>query len=89
MCTGFIAQFDLSDDPAIIAAWKPATIPDGPGREIRYSGNTRLRDERCEHPHDADLHRAGGNTRLDAQRFTPFGQVASGRGVVDPLVRGK
>ena len=88
---GFVAQFGLSSDPRVAAAWSTRSIPDEPVRQSNRRGriafarggpNTRtvqlfvsLRD----------------NMRLDTLNrfgFPPIAEVVSGMDVVDSLYAG-
>lgn len=88
---GFVAQFGLSGDPRVTAAWRTRAIPDEPVRETNRRGriafarggrNTRttqlfinLRD----------------NARLDTLNgfgFPPIAEVVAGMEVVDSLYAG-
>ncbi|MFQ5704491.1 MAG: peptidylprolyl isomerase [Gemmatimonadales bacterium] len=85
---GFIAQFGLSGDPAITAAWEGHTIPDDPVRQSNTRGyvayamtgpDTRLTQVYINY---------GDNSRLDVQGFAPFGRVVEGMEVVDRFYSG-
>jgi homoserine O-acetyltransferase len=82
---GYIAQFGLSGQPAVTAAWKGATIPDDPAR---YS-NTRGRIAFAMTGPDTRATQVyinlADNSRLDSQGFTPFGEVVEGMDVVERL----
>ena len=89
--TGFVAQFGLSGNPQVTAAWRSRTMPDEPVRQSNRRGriayargarNTRttqlfinLRD----------------NARLDTLNgfgFPPIAEVVSGMEIVDSLYAG-
>ncbi len=83
--SGFMVQFGIHGDPAVMAHWRGAQIPDDPVRQSNKRGMITFAT-------------AGPNTRttqvfinfadnggLDGQGFAPFGQVVSGMNVVDSL----
>jgi peptidyl-prolyl cis-trans isomerase A (cyclophilin A) len=85
---GFMAQFGISGDPRISAAWRQANIPDDPVRQSNRRGfitfatagpNTRTTQVFINY---AD------NQTLDGMGFAPFGRVVSGMNVVDALYGG-
>ncbi len=85
---GFMAQFGISGDPRISAAWREADIPDDPVTQSNRRGfitfatagpNTRTTQVFINY---AD------NQTLDGMGFAPFGRVVSGMNVVDALYGG-
>jgi peptidyl-prolyl cis-trans isomerase A (cyclophilin A) len=85
---GFMVQFGLSAYPEVSAAWQPAHIKDDPVKQSNKPGyityamagpNTRTTQLFINH---------GNNAGLDAQGFSPFGQVTSGMEVVEQLYDG-
>jgi peptidyl-prolyl cis-trans isomerase A (cyclophilin A) len=86
---GFMAQFGMSGNPGITAAWRTQQLKDDPsGKQSNKRGYVTFAH-------------AGPNTRttqvfinfqdnspLDAQGFPPFGQVVQGMEVVDKLYSG-
>ncbi len=79
---GFIAQFGLNGDPAVIAAWKHRTMPDD---SVRVS-NTRGRLAYAMTGPDTRTTQIYinlvDNTKLDRQGFSPFAEVTSGMDAV-------
>ena len=86
--SGFMAQFGISADPAIAAAWMNAKIPDDPVTQSNKRGRITFAT-------------AGANTRttqlyinfvdnagLDGLGFAPFGEVVEGMDVVDKIYPG-
>jgi len=87
---GFISQFGINGDPAVMSKWRSASLPDDPVKVTNSRGtvvfatagpNTRTtqifintRDQ--------------GNAFLDKQGFSPFGVVIEGMDVADKLYAG-
>ena len=82
----FMVQFGINGDPAVDAAWERADINDDPVKQsnklgfISY-GNTGRPNSRGTQV----FINYKDNSFLDAQRFSPFGQVVSGMDVVVKL----
>jgi cyclophilin family peptidyl-prolyl cis-trans isomerase len=85
---GYIAQFGLSGDPAITAAWRGHELPDDPPRSRNDRGtfafaqkgpNTRLTQIYIN---------LADNTRNNVEPFSVFGTVSEGMDVVDRLYGG-
>jgi homoserine O-acetyltransferase len=85
---GYIAQFGLSGDPAVTAAWRGHGIPDDPPNSRNQRGtfafamkgpNTRLTQVYIN---------LADNTRNDAEPFSMLGRVVEGMEVVDSLYSG-
>jgi len=80
---GFIAQWGLHTDPAVIAAWKEAFIPDDLPRESNVKGTVAFA---FKDPHTRATQvyvNLVDNRQLDAQGFAPFGRVVSGMEAVE------
>jgi len=84
----FMAQIGLNGDPNITAVWRSAALRDDPAKQSNKRGfatfatggpNTRTTQFFINYK---------DNSRLDAQGFTPFGEVISGMDVVDMLYSG-
>ena len=83
--TGFMAQFGVSGNPRVNAAWEPLNLEDDPVKQSNTRGmvtfahggpNTRTTQLFINY---AD------NSNLDAMGFPPIGQVIEGMAVVDSL----
>ena len=83
--SGFMVQFGISGDPAVMAGWRDAPIKDDPVTQSNKRGmitfamagpNTRTTQV---------FINFADNDRLDASGFSPFGRVLSGMDVVDKL----
>jgi peptidyl-prolyl cis-trans isomerase A (cyclophilin A) len=84
--SGFMAQWGISAIPEVDRVWENATIKDDPVRK----SNTRGMITFAQTP---ELNSRGtqlfinyiDNSRLDKDRFAPFGEVTSGMDVVDKI----
>ena len=83
--SGFMAQFGMSGDPRVTAAWEPLQLEDDPVKQKNTRGmvsfamggpNTRTTQLFINY---AD------NMNLDGMGFAPIGQVVEGMSVVDSL----
>jgi homoserine O-acetyltransferase len=85
---GYIAQFGLSGDPAVTAAWRGRQLPDDAARSRNRRGtfafamtgpNTRLTQVYIN---------IGDNARNDGEPFSVLGTVVEGMYVIDQLYSG-
>ena len=83
--SGFMVQFGINGDPAVMAGWRDRPIKDDPVVQSNKRGfityamagpNTRTSQV---------FINFGDNSRLDGDGFSPFGQVVSGMNVVEAL----
>ena len=83
--SGFMVQFGINGDPAVMANWRNAPLKDDPVVQSNKRGfityamagpNTRTSQV---------FINFGDNSRLDGDGFSPFGQVVSGMNVVEAL----
>ncbi len=87
--SGFMVQFGINGDPAIMAKWRTAQMPDDPVTQSNFKRgtitfatagpNTRTKVFQGLHQLLPD------NSNLDSMGFAPFGRVVSGMNVVDAL----
>jgi peptidyl-prolyl cis-trans isomerase A (cyclophilin A) len=82
----FMVQFGINGDPAVASAWQNANIKDDPtGKQSNKRGYvtfaTRGKDTRTTQV----FINFKDNRSLDAQGFTPFGEVTTGMDVVDKI----
>jgi peptidyl-prolyl cis-trans isomerase A (cyclophilin A) len=86
---GFVVQFGLSAHPRVSMAWYQATIKDDPVKHPNRRGTitfaTSGRDSRTT---QVFINLSDRNVGLDAQGFSPFGEVIEGMEVVDSLYSG-
>jgi peptidyl-prolyl cis-trans isomerase A (cyclophilin A) len=85
---GFMVQFGINGNPAIQSAWLNASLKDDPVKQTNKRGfvsfatagpNTRTTQVFINY---------GDNRRLDAQGFSPFGEVVEGMDVVEKFYSG-
>jgi peptidyl-prolyl cis-trans isomerase A (cyclophilin A) len=85
---GFMAQFGIHGNPAVMSQWRGAQIKDDPVKQSNKRGfvvfatagpNTRTTQL---------FINFGDNTGLDKQGFAPFGEVSKGMDVVDKIYDG-
>jgi peptidyl-prolyl cis-trans isomerase A (cyclophilin A) len=82
----FMVQFGINGDPAVAAAWQNANLKDDPGgKQSNKKGfvtfATRGKDTRTTQV----FINFKDNGFLDAQGFTPFGEVTAGMDVVEKI----
>lgn len=82
---GYIAQFGLSPDPAVTAAWKGNNITDDPVQASNTRGRIAFAMTGPDTRSTQVYINLGDNSRLDADGFAPFGEVSAGMDIVDKL----
>ncbi|PLW81470.1 homoserine acetyltransferase [Kineobactrum sediminis] len=82
---GFIAQFGLSPEPRVTAAWKSAVITDDPVQAGNTPGRIAFAMTGPDTRSTQVYINLGDNSRLDADGFSPFGEVVEGMDVVNRL----
>lgn len=85
---GFIAQFGLHPNPAVIAAWKPRSMPDDPARASNRRGTLAYAFTTPGTRSTQIFINLADNARLDAEGFAPFGEIVHGIEVIDLLYAG-
>jgi peptidyl-prolyl cis-trans isomerase A (cyclophilin A) len=87
---GFMAQFGLPADPTVGAAWTNASIKDDPAvGQSNKRGMVTFAKTGAPHSRSTQIFiNFVNNAGLDAQGFTPFGQVAEGMESVDAIFTG-
>ena len=86
--SGFMAQFGINGDPALMAKWRVARIPDDP---VKHSNRRATISFATAGPGTRTTQvfiNFGNNAALDRMGFAPFGEVVSGMKVVDALYAG-
>src|SRR5215468_12784976 len=83
--SGFMAQFGINGDPAIMANWRTAQIPDDPVTQSNTRGMITFATAGPNSRTSQVFINFADNSRLDQSGFAPFGKVISGMNVVDAL----
>jgi len=83
--SGFMAQFGINGDPAIMANWRTAQIPDDPVTQSNTRGMITFATAGANTRTSQVFINFADNARLDQSGFAPFGKVVSGMNVVDSL----
>jgi peptidyl-prolyl cis-trans isomerase A (cyclophilin A) len=83
---GFMAQFGMNGDPKLTAIWNHANIQDDPVKGSNTRGTITFAQTAMPNSRSAQFFiNFGNNSRLDGQRFAPFGKVTEGMDVVDKI----
>lgn len=85
MMPGFVAQFGISSDPSISAAWLTARLKDDPVRETNKRGTLTFATSGPDSRTTQLFINFADNNRLDGMGFAPFAVVSEGMDVVDKL----
>lgn len=84
--SGFMVQFGINGDPAQNEKWKDRRIPDDPVVKSNTRGFITYAKPSMPNARSTQLFiNYGDNSRLDADGFSPFGEVVEGMDVVDSL----
>jgi peptidyl-prolyl cis-trans isomerase A (cyclophilin A) len=86
---GFMTQFGLSARPEVSKAFSDANLKDDPVKESNTRGRVTFAQTSAPNSRTTQLFiNYGNNSRLDADRFAPFGEVVEGMSVVDSFFSG-
>jgi peptidyl-prolyl cis-trans isomerase A (cyclophilin A) len=86
--SGFMAQFGISPDPKVTAAWNGQNLQDDPVKESNKRGFLTFATAGPKTRTTQLFISTGDNSFLDAQGFSPFGEVTEGMEVVDKFYDG-
>ena len=86
---GFMAQFGISARPEVSRIWANSNIQDDPVKESNTRGMVTFAQTSARNSRSTQLFiNYGDNSRLNADRFAPFGEVTKGMDVVDKIYSG-
>jgi len=86
---GFMAQFGMSGDPGVTAAWQDRSIPDDPVVHTNERGTVTFAAKSAPNSRTTQLFvNYRDNSNLDGMGFSPIGRVIEGMAVVDSLYSG-
>ncbi|HMF26443.1 MAG TPA: peptidylprolyl isomerase [Pseudolabrys sp.] len=83
--SGFMVQFGINGDPAIMARWRAAQIPDDQVTQSNKRGTITFATAGPNTRTSQVFINFGDNSQLDQSGFAPFGRVVSGMDVVDSI----
>jgi len=83
--SGFMVQFGINGDPAIMARWRSATIKDDPVKTSNARGFVTFATSGTDSRTTQVFINFSDNSALDRMGFSPFGRVISGMDVADKL----
>ena len=85
---GFVAQWGIHKDPAVMARWSAMAIPDDPVTQSNIRGTITFATSGPNTRTTEPFINLADNKRLDTKGFAPFGKVVEGMDVVDKLYSG-
>jgi peptidyl-prolyl cis-trans isomerase A (cyclophilin A) len=87
--SGFMVQFGISGDPAVASKWQTSNIQDDPVKQSNKKGFVTFAQTNAPNSRSTQVFvNYGDNSRLDATRFAPFGEVTKGMDIVDSIYAG-
>jgi peptidyl-prolyl cis-trans isomerase A (cyclophilin A) len=79
-----MVQFGISGDPAVNAKWHDSNVQDDPVTQSNKPGYVTFAQTGAPNSRSTQVFvNYGDNSRLDPQRFAPFGKVVQGMDVVN------
>jgi peptidyl-prolyl cis-trans isomerase A (cyclophilin A) len=86
---GFMVQFGINGDPAVNKKWRSANIKDDPVVKSNKEGYVTFAQSGLPNTRSTQIFiNFGDNSRLDPDRFAPFGRVVEGMHIVESLYNG-
>jgi len=86
---GFMVQFGISARPEVSRIWANSNIQDDPVKQSNKPGMVTFAQTSARNSRSTQLFiNYGDNSRLDADRFAPFGEVTKGMDVVEKIYSG-
>jgi peptidyl-prolyl cis-trans isomerase A (cyclophilin A) len=85
---GFVVQWGIHKDPAVMARWNAMVIPDDPVKQSNRRGTITFATDGPNTRTTEPFINLADNKRLDSRGFAPFGEVVEGMDVVDKLYSG-
>jgi peptidyl-prolyl cis-trans isomerase A (cyclophilin A) len=87
--SGFMAQFGISPRPDVARVWANANIVDDPVKASNTRGMVTFAQSSARNSRSTQFFiNYANNSRLDPDRFAPFGEVIQGMDVVDKFYSG-
>jgi len=83
--SGFMAQFGIHGDPAVMTPWRDARIPDDKVTQSNKRGYITFATSGPNARTTQVFINFDDNSNLDDMGFAPFGRVATGMNVIDAL----
>lgn len=83
--SGFMVQFGINGDPAVMGRWRTAQITDDPVAQSNTRGMITFAMAGPNTRTSQVFINFGDNSQLDRMGFAPFGRVVSGMNVVDSI----
>ena len=86
---GFMVQFGVNGDPEVNRKWRQSNIKDDPVKESNKPGYITFAQSSALNSRTTQVFiNFRDNSRLDRDRFAPFGRVVKGMDVVESLYNG-
>jgi len=87
--SGFMVQFGINGDPAVMSVWRGAALPRDPVKHGNTRGTITYAMGASPDTRTTQVFiNFGDNSMLDKQGFAAFGEVTSGMNIVDKIYSG-